>query len=359
MPPLVASIASDIFQYVGSLVWTCLTLTDHKWRNPVFTIVFAAESVLQQYMSEGRLVFAPSLLGIFQSSIPPSLSFLRSLPTYVNKCWAVYLLILEKPSSRPRIYIGCGTHTAKGVGNRLVDYDAKRRLPRYVQQAVDNGYTITHKKLLCWTPIPDVTIRFPARVLIVLLEAILSIAFWAMISRTNDYGMPRLSPWNSKDITWDGCCSHSALFEGITGEDAGLTVEEITAKLAELDRVRKGKMVVRTTTAQLILRANNKASKRYHCDICNKSYESNHALSLHQTSQMHIIDAAGITKVLSRPRDKRLTDENKAQKRFYCKICDLAYVNDSKLQCHKSNPRHIEKAAKAAVSMTYPPDLSF
>jgi hypothetical protein len=75
-----------------------------------------------------------------------------------------------------------------------------------------------------------------------------------MRSQEKDYGMPRLSPWNAKDIAWDGCCSHSALLEGITGEDEGLTVEEITAKLVELDRVRKAKMVLRGVRTQPTLR---------------------------------------------------------------------------------------------------------
>ena len=53
--------------------------------------------------------------------------------------------------------------------------------------------------------------------------------------------MPHLRPWNAKDIIWDGCCSHSALLEGIKTEDEGLTVEQTTVKLVEQDRIRKGK----------------------------------------------------------------------------------------------------------------------
>jgi hypothetical protein len=59
------------------------------------------------------------------------------------------------------------------------------------------------------------------------------VVFWALRSQEKGYGMPRLSPWNAKDIAWDDCCSHSALLEAITGEDEGLTVEQITAKLVE------------------------------------------------------------------------------------------------------------------------------
>jgi hypothetical protein len=97
---------------------------------------------------------------------------------------------------------------------------------------------------------------------------------------------------------------------------------------------------------------NNKASKRYHFDICNKSCESNHALELHKTSQAHINKATGVTKVLSRRRDKALTNANRAQRKFYCAFCDLACDNSSKFERHKKTSRHIEKAAKAANSMT-------
>lgn len=343
---------SSIVGYIIYLLWTCLALTERNWRNPVFTIVFAAEALLQQFVSDSLLKFALNLLDIVQSPTPPSLSDFKSLPTYVSKCWAVYLLVLEKPSSRPRIYVGSGTQSSHGVVHRLQNYNTKINLPHYIRQAFDDGYIITHTGLLCWAAVPAVLIRFPVRVLFVLLEATLAIVFWAMFSRSTDYGMPRLSPWNVKDITWDGCCSHSALLEGITGEDEGITVERVTAKLLELDRIRKQKMIVRTTATQPTLRANNKASQRYHCNTCNTSYMSSHALELHKTSQMHKSNVKGVTKVLSRPRDKRLTDENKKQKRFYCDTCQLACANNSKLQRHKKTPRHIEKAAKAAVSMT-------
>ena len=113
--------------------------------------------------------------------------------------------------------------------------------------------------------------------------------------------MPRLSPWNAKDIVWDGRCSHSALLERITGEDEGIMVEQITAKLDQLDRIRKAKMVIRSAATQPILRAENKALKRYHCDICNKSYMSEHALALHKTSQMHKYNAIGVKKYFQDP----------------------------------------------------------
>jgi len=60
-----------------------------------------------------------------------------------------------------------------------------------------------------------------------------------MTSRTKDYGMPHLCPWSLEDIEYYGCCSHSALLEGIQGEEDGLTLEEIAAKQVEMVQTRK------------------------------------------------------------------------------------------------------------------------
>jgi len=109
---------------------------------------------------------------------------------------------------------------------------------KYVQQAFDNGYTIVHRGLLCWSPIPAAAMRFPVRVLYIIIEAIFSIGFWAMKTQTKAYGMPRLSPWSAEDVKYDGCCNHSALFEGISGEEEGLTLEQIAANEVEMDQKR-------------------------------------------------------------------------------------------------------------------------
>jgi hypothetical protein len=352
MPSIMPYDGSGITRYVVYLLWTCLSLTESKWRNPVFTMVLATQVLLQQFVSDSLLEFAPNLSDVVQRTTPPLLSDFKSLPTHVCKCWAVYLHVLEKRRCRFRIYIGVGTQASHGVLHRLQNYDSQTSLPRHVQEAFDDGYTITHTGLLCWAAIPPVLLRFPVRVVFVLLEATVAIVFWAMISREKDYGMPRLSPWDAKDIAWDGCCSHSSLLEGVHGEEEGLTPEQIAAKLLEQDRIRKEKMVVRSIATQPTLRANNKATQRYHCNTCNKSYMSNHALELHKTSPMHKNNVMGIKKVLSRPRGKRLDDENRKQKRFFCDTCKLPCASNSKLQRHKETPRHIEKAAKAAASMT-------
>jgi transcription elongation factor Elf1 len=162
-----------------------------------------------------------------------------------------------------------------------------------------------------------------------------------MKSQTKAYGMPRLSPWSAEDVEYDGCCNHSALLEGISGEEKGLTLEQIVAKKAEMDQKR--------LVQQPTQRAGYIASQKYFCKICNKAYLSTTALEIHETSQMHIDNAAGVTKVLTEAgaRDKALTEKNKAEKRFHCKVCNLSCANSGKLEKHKKTEGHIEKAAKA------------
>jgi hypothetical protein len=70
-----------------------------------FSSMHCINTAVQQLLSDPLLVFAPGLLDVFQASTPPSLSYFKSQPTYVSKCWAVYLIILEKLDSRPKIYI--------------------------------------------------------------------------------------------------------------------------------------------------------------------------------------------------------------------------------------------------------------
>jgi hypothetical protein len=172
MPRIVPPTVIDIVDYMIWIIWTCLNHTDSKYKNPVFALVIGTEIILQKLISDGGLMFAPGHLDAVQTSKPPPLSYLKSLPTFSGKCWAVYLLVLEKSGSRPRIYIGTGTNTAYGVYKRFQNYEKLRKIPVDVQQAFDNGYTIVHKGLLCWSPIPAAAIRFPVRVLYIMIEAI-------------------------------------------------------------------------------------------------------------------------------------------------------------------------------------------
>lgn len=52
-----------------------------------------------------------------------------------------------------------GSHDLLGLPSRWQDYDDRVNLPRYVKEALEEGYKITHKGLICWCPTPSPSIR--------------------------------------------------------------------------------------------------------------------------------------------------------------------------------------------------------
>jgi hypothetical protein len=230
-----ASDASDILEYVVWLVWTLLTLTPAILKNPVHAMILTTQDVVEKIMSDSLLEFAPGLLDVVQAATPPSLVYFKSLPTEDKKRWGVYVIVFEKKNCRPKIYIGSGTNAVGGVAKRLQNYTYENNLSRFVMKAMDSGYRVKHKGLLCWAPLPEATERFALRALFLVLETAFSIVFWAMYSKTKDYGMPKhLCPWEMDALDYDGLCSHPAIIEQVRDETLGLTAEEIKVKEAEV-----------------------------------------------------------------------------------------------------------------------------
>jgi len=65
--------------------------------------------VQAELVSAVSLTFADGLFETLRSANPPTIAWLKSLPTELEKRCAVYLLVLEKAGSRPRVYIGSST----------------------------------------------------------------------------------------------------------------------------------------------------------------------------------------------------------------------------------------------------------
>jgi len=124
---------------------------------------------LSVYLSSG-------LFKVVQSSTPPTIAFFKSLPTNYTNLWAVYL-VLEKRNCRPKIYIGSGTSTTNGVTYRLGQYEKDQLLPKYVEIALKEEYTIVHKGLLCFAPISSAAKVPITRLFFVALEAVFTLVF--------------------------------------------------------------------------------------------------------------------------------------------------------------------------------------
>jgi hypothetical protein len=106
---------------------------------------FQTQQVLEQLMLDSRFTFAPGLWDAVHSKTPPTISYFKSLLLHLVKLWAVYLLVLEKPGHRPKVYIDSGTESKNGVRSRIRQYNSGKLFGRHVQRAIDNGYTVSHK----------------------------------------------------------------------------------------------------------------------------------------------------------------------------------------------------------------------
>jgi hypothetical protein len=95
--------------------------------------------------------------------------------------WAVYILTLANESLDYRICTGSGTNAIDGVGSRILDYlhKIKSHLPNYVEAAFDTGSELQHVGLVCWCPIPVVSLVPRARARLLAVEALFTTLFSA------------------------------------------------------------------------------------------------------------------------------------------------------------------------------------
>ncbi|KAK5124008.1 hypothetical protein LTR85_002205 [Meristemomyces frigidus] len=365
-----ASTAAAIFELVLLVAWTCLSGTPNVLKNPVFAMVLPTQAVLEEIMSTCAIAFAPGLLDAVLTATPPTVAFFKSLPTTVTNRWAVYCLVLEKPKSRPMIYVGSGTDKDLGVSKRLAQYNNKDRstIPRFVKRAMDDGYVIAHKGLLCWSPIPTASKRYALRAVFLVLETTFAIVFWAMVSRDKDYGMPHLCPWQIEGLDYTGLCSHTAVAEAVPGEENGLTAEQIEAKDAErLRRLQaqraarhKAKRADEAVWSGVLkrMRPTQRKSKkkavdtrRFACDICNTVCADQKGLNEHFDTDKHKYAVKGSSKPVKEPLLQARRLQNKAAKRFYCRICQKPYSCNRELNRHNNSKTHkVDAAAKAKAA---------
>lgn len=348
------------------LCWGLLTLTDAALKNPVHDMLFPSEDVMESLMS--TITFAPGLIEALKSATPPIIAFFKSLPTDHKGLWGVYLIVIEKPRRRPKIYIGSGTDKVHGLYVRLGQYkDKGTRLPKLIKKAVTNGYHIAYKGILCWASIPNSKERFPLRALFIILETAFSLAVWAMESRTKTYCMPNLLSWPIESLDYDGCCTHSALHEIVIGEIDGLTADQIALKQAAADGRRKEQE--KRSREKYYARRNAedfegwrrrknaslkksdakiKASGKYRCQPCKLNFKSQFALNKHKLRTSHIDKTTG-GRVYKHLAEKQIADAVKAAKTHYCHLCEASFRSPSALEKHNNGPRHMSKAAEASV----------
>lgn len=358
--------ATTILQFVTLVTWNCLNDTPFNQKNTLFARFFTSLSVLEVIALTASLDFAPGLLEVLGAAAPPTIEFFKSLPTDTLSRWGVYVIVLEKPLCRPRLYIGSATNTIGSIRVRWQQYDDGFLLPHWVEDALDDGYTIVHKGLLCWIPKPTAALVPISRLLLVAVEAAFAYMFWAMKARLGDYGMGHICLWDRHTLEYDGLCSHPSLNEGIHG-DFDLSAEQLEAQAIEREQKRLALKAENATNhhykqmetnydeyiGQSVLRvaksrANNpgrdrkrqadrvkKAStnKSYHCKLCNITFGTKQRLQNHEKSPKH------------------LRKGQEADNPFRCGLCNLGFHNQSNLTRHNKSDRHQKKIAAADSSL--------
>lgn len=260
-------IMADILVFMLSLAWTVLSTTSARSKNSIFEVVFPDEAALNQVASTIGLVFAPGLLQVLQSTVLPTIEYFKTLPSCdrLDRFWAVYLLVLEKPGHKPKIYVGCGTNSQLGIWGRMLCYINEYTLPCYVKKALDDSYHISHKGLLCKSSIPARPLQPTVRTFFLLLEAAFAFVFWAMYATKGDYGLSSICPWDRAGLEYSGLCSQCCLREMVAG-DWGFSDEELEV-LANLRKAQHNK-----TNQDSIDRL--RTAKKYWCDLCKVSKAS-------------------------------------------------------------------------------------
>jgi hypothetical protein len=355
--------AATILQLVLLIAWTVLSDTPINQKNGLFTEIIRSRAVLDEIASTVFLVFAPGLFDVLQAAAPPTVQYFKTPPTDTFKRWAVYSVVLEKPYCRPRIYIGSGTESHQGVSQRISSYTRGVQLPQCVQKALDEGYTIVHKGLLCRISIPTAAFQPKPRLLFILLEATLAHVFWAMRTVKNDYVMAHTCLWDRNTLEHDGCCSHRCLSE-IVSSDFQLSAEQLEAQATHKKRKRADddssshheQMATNRDechAAQALKAANRKAQNpdkvlkiardnaarhvaemTYYCKLCKFSFPKKSELTKHNASAMHLRKA-----------------EDLATKPHQCNACNVAFDQVGTLNRHLKTPCHLKMAALSSSQL--------
>lgn len=306
---------TDIITVVLPLLWAAINVS--AWINLRFRVVLPSEARMFELFQLASFTFCPGLSAVLKASAPPAIEWFLTLDTFVPKnVWGVYAVVLTKTNHPGLLYIGSSTAAMRGVRSRFYDYDNRKKLPMYVVNALQDGYTIQHKALLAWCPIPEASSILFIRAVVVGLEAVLACYFWAMHHRDHDYSFNHLCPWPLESFTYRGACSHNPLKEPLHG-DASLSKEDLQ------------------TIADKVKEKNLAYGKEYHA-----------RQRLEATPEFKAAQARANAK--ARPRTQMLRQEAIAAKRFHCVVCDKSFGDQGHLKQHNATARHKRRAEEGA-----------
>lgn len=212
LPPL----SFDGYNVVDVLCQQTDTLVELHRADYAFLADFHALQPFKTFFSFNSISWAEGFLNVLFAPTPPTIADLVKISTafsYSN-LRGIYLLILEKPHCRSRLYFGsaCGD---KGIGKRWDDYDNYRQLPSLVELSLGEGYIITHKRAIMVIRHPtyrsnDLMVLYFLNV----LEGLFTVWFQAIVTNPFHDGLvAAISPWSIDDFSYEGLCSHSSLLD--------------------------------------------------------------------------------------------------------------------------------------------------
>jgi hypothetical protein len=324
----------DTLQVVLILTWTFVSNLSAGQKHPIYGTLLTGLDVLEDVASTASLAFAPGLLEVLKAAAPPAIAFFKALPSDAVKRWAIYVLVLEKDASRPMIYIGSGTERLQGVSARFLEYRHVHKLPAHVKAAVQNGYKITHKGLLCWAPLPTGSTAPMLRLLFVAMEAAFAFAFWAMriTVKGKDYNVSHVLPWPVSSFSYNGLCSHTSLSETVIS-DFSLEDGELDQMFEDLKQRRAAKQSVISTNYHFRQLDTNADAYHTRKSTNQKDYAARHPDKVKATYN-------GVIK------------KAKDEKRHYCGDCKKAFGKPSELAKHTQSASHKAKVADAKNQTT-------
>lgn len=148
-----AESSTDALALVSSICWTllhCLT----AWINPAFQVLVSTTEVLTHLLVSAHLTFCHGLKEVLSAPTPPPIRWFQQFDPHIPKdSWGIYLMVLEKDSHKPGIYIGSSVAVRQGIQARILEHKRGHKVPFRVKQLKDEGYRIVHIAILTYMQI--------------------------------------------------------------------------------------------------------------------------------------------------------------------------------------------------------------
>lgn len=317
----------SIYELVVHLVWACLSDTPYFMKTALYARFFVSFAAMELVVSAANLSFAPGLLAVFNAAAPPMLDFFKNLPAADFKCWAVYCLVLQKSGHQDYIYIGSATSASTGLPSRMKQYDDGFLLPEYVEKALQQGYEIVHKGVLCWSPIPTAALVPITRLAFYALEGTFSLVFWSLRWEGCSF-VQHLAFWPLNSYQYEGLCTHLCFYETPRG-DFDLSPEQLEAQAVEKEAKR---------VALKTLNATN-----YHYKQMAENYDEYITGAIDRKMKSRALNPE-LDRIAERAREAKYVEEQ----RYYCDDCEIPFTRPQLLETHLQSAKHARKLNEAS-----------